>query len=85
MSQERMLNIKIFQALGLDLSLHHETFFRREDADGQLFITFKLAKVINKEDLQYREFWYLKTSKAGKVDTISGERLCIQPWRFLTK
>ena len=64
---------QIFQALGLDLSLHHGTFFRREDADGQLFITFKLAKVINKEELQYREFWYLKTSKAGKDDTISGE------------
>ena len=64
---------QIFQALGLDLSLHHGTVFKRQDDDGQLLITFKLNKEINKEELHFSEFWYLKTSKAGKDDMISGE------------
>ena len=64
---------QIFQALGLELSMHHGTSFRRDEDDGQLYITFRLNQEINKDDLQHREFCYLKTSKAGKDDMISGE------------
>ena len=64
---------QIFQALGLGLSLHHGTFFKRNEDDGQLFITFKLSKEIDKSELHYSQFWYLKKSLAGMDDTITGE------------
>jgi hypothetical protein len=71
----------------LELSNHHGTIFNRhksredseEDQDelnkherDELFITFRMKTGVEKESLN-KYFWYLKTSKAGNHDRISGE------------
>ena len=44
---------QIFQALGHELSLHHGTFFKRPEDNGELFITFRLTKEIEESQLQF--------------------------------
>jgi hypothetical protein len=54
----------VFEALGLDPVNHHGTTFRREKVQDDLFISFKLRKVVERESLK-KFFLYTKTSKAG--------------------
>ncbi len=69
---------QILQSIGIELTNHHDPIFKRKhhkmssENYSELFVTFKLKTSMEKKSLK-KYFWYLKTSKAGKDDTISGE------------
>jgi hypothetical protein len=50
----------------------HGSSFERSDEDGVLYVTFNLKERVRNQSIN-RFLWYLKESKAGFGDTISGK------------